>query len=121
MKGGDPVPSLADLLNPGDRERLTALAGQPAGPDLAGAARDAARESHGDGRTAWLLVAVALTAAPTPDQARAALDQALDDTPLRNIALACLSTLLDTGPQQDPAATALPPRPVTGDPTRRNP
>jgi len=75
VKGGDPVPSVADLLGPGDRERLAALAGQAAGLDLAG---------------------VALAAAPTPDQARAALDRVLDDPQLKTTALACLGALTDT-------------------------
>lgn len=90
------MPALADMLSPGDRERLAALAGQPAVPDLADLARDAAAESQGTGRTAWLCAAVALAAAETPDQARAVLERVLDGTSLRTLALACLSTITDS-------------------------
>jgi hypothetical protein len=80
------VPTLAALT----------AAGPPRALDLVDLARQGAAESHGDGRAAWLLVAVAFAAAPTPAGARVALERAIDSTELRSLAPACLAVLEDT-------------------------
>jgi hypothetical protein len=80
------VPALADLLSTPARERLTMLA-------LANEARDAARESAGPGRVAWLCVALVLAATNAPAEAEAMLEDMLDSGRLLATAIACLRTL----------------------------
>lgn len=90
------MPSLADLLDPADRQRLEHLADP--NPDLADAARTAAAGCLGTQRLAWLCCAVVLAGASSPDEARADLDVMLEDGPVKLTALACLDSLLDGTP-----------------------
>jgi hypothetical protein len=80
------VATIAELLSTPAQARLAMLA-------LSSEARDAARESAGQGRAAWLCVALVLAAADTPSEAEAMLDDMLDGGRLRATALACLRTL----------------------------
>lgn len=83
------VPSLADLLDPTQRDRLAALGTQ----DHAAAARAALAESTATGRVAWALVVVALERARTADDARDILAAMVTDEKLRTVAMACLAAL----------------------------
>jgi hypothetical protein len=65
---------------------------RPAG-DLAVGAREAAAQSSGAGRTAWLCAASALNAASTPDEAREVLTEMVTDDRLRILAQSCLAAL----------------------------
>jgi hypothetical protein len=60
--------------------------------DLAATARDAARDSAGIGRKAWLIVAVALDASRTASMARRILSE-MEPGELQTLALACHRTL----------------------------
>ena len=86
------MPALADLLNPADRHRLAALGTPPATAELAAAAREAAADSTGTGKLAWLLVGIALDRAENTTHARERLG-AVIDTELRTVAFACLGAL----------------------------
>ena len=92
------MPALADLLSTPARARLTMLA-------LANEARDAARESAGPGRTAWLCVALVLAATDAPAEAEAMLTDMLDSGRIRATAIACLRALCpdETGTGPEPA------------------
>jgi hypothetical protein len=96
------VPAIADLLTCANRERLDALVRPLSVQALAEAARDAASTSHGHGRFAWLSVAVALSNAASADDARERLGQMLKDSPVRPLALACLSSLCTPQPPETP-------------------
>lgn len=87
------MPSLADLLDPADRQRLEHLADP--NPGLADAARAAAADCAGPQRLAWLCCAVALAGSSSPDEARADLDEMLQEGPLKATAIGCLDALLD--------------------------
>ena len=90
---GDAVPALADLLDPADRQRLERLH-EPDVQDLAAAARQAAAESTGPGRTAWSLVALALDhSGGSAETARGILDAIVHDDRIRHLARACLATI----------------------------
>jgi hypothetical protein len=92
--------TFGDLLDPADRARLDALAHAPSIQDLAEAARDAANASNGNGRFAWLSVAAALSNTASADDARQRLDRMLQDSPVRPLALACLTTLCTPQPPE---------------------
>jgi hypothetical protein len=91
------VATFADLLDPGDRERLDLLAHPRDVQDLAEAARQAAQESDGAGRVAWLCVTVALSGSGSPDEAKAILTGMLEDGKIKATALACLTALCSEG------------------------
>jgi hypothetical protein len=87
------VTALADLLDPGDRQRLERLAEQDV-QDLAAGARQAAMESTGAGRTAWSLVALALThSCGSAETASGIIDAIVRDDRVRCLAQACLTTI----------------------------
>lgn len=88
--------TIGDLLDPADRQRLNALAHAPGIQDLVEAARDAAATSDGNGRFAWLSVAVALTKARSADDVQERLGKMLKDSPVRSLAFACLTALLNS-------------------------
>ena len=87
------VAALADLLSDRDRQRLDRLADPNAA--LAEAARAEAADSTGTGRLAWACVALVLAKTQTPEEARAALDDMVEDDRLRTLARGCLGVLLD--------------------------
>jgi hypothetical protein len=85
--------SIADMLDPADREQLEHLA-EPDIQDLAAAARQAAAESTGPGRIAWLLVAMTLILGDgTPEAAGGLIDAIVHDSQVRITARACLTAL----------------------------
>jgi hypothetical protein len=96
--------SFRDMLDPADRRRLERLAEPEHEQDLAAGARDAARESSGAGRTAWLVVAMALTLADgSAESARRLIDALVHDDRVRHLAQACLTTLTsDDDPTETP-------------------
>jgi hypothetical protein len=87
------VTSLAELLDPAARQRLAALGSPPANDDLAASARAAAADSHGSGKVAWALVALALDRSASIAEARGILGEMIEDTGLRGMAQACLTAL----------------------------
>ena len=89
--------TLGDLLDPADRQRLERLH-EPDVQDLAAAARAAAAESTGPGRTAWSLVALALDySGGSAETARGIVDAIVHDDRVCHLALACLTTLTSDG------------------------
>ena len=83
------MPSVANLLDPADRQRLEQLADPNRA--LAEAARAAVAESAGTERLALAAVAVGKTR--TPAEARTALVGMIEDDQLRAAALGCLAAL----------------------------
>lgn len=93
--------NIGNAISPAARQRLARL-GQPPGPDpdeLAQAAKGAAEESSGPGRSAWIAVALAIGVARTTDGAALVLDEILEAGPLQMLARSCLRSLCsgDTG------------------------
>ena len=87
------MPALADLLDPADRQRLERLH-EPDVQDLAAAAREAAAESTGPGRSAWSLVALALDySGGSAETASGIIDAIVHDNRVRHLAQACLTTI----------------------------
>jgi hypothetical protein len=87
------VTALGDLIDPASRHRLERLA-EPDVQDLAAGARQAAMESTGAGRTAWSLVALALThSGGSAETASGIIDAIVRDDRVRFLAQACLITI----------------------------
>ena|SRR5579859_884036 len=96
------MPSLADLLAPGDRDRLAALANPVDMQHLARIAAATAEESSAIGRTAWLCVAVSLGTSGTIAEAREALKAVLGPGSLLTVALACVGSITsDSGTTEE--------------------
>jgi len=91
------VATLADMLDPAERQQLERLA-DPDGRDLAAGARQAAADSTGPGRVAWSIVALALSHADgSAETARGLIDAIVHDSQIRATARACLTALTSDG------------------------
>jgi hypothetical protein len=87
------VTALGDLLDPAARQRLKRLA-EPDIQDLATAARQAAADSAGPGRTAWSIVAMALDCSGgSAETASGIINAIVRDDRVRHLAQACLTTI----------------------------
>jgi hypothetical protein len=90
--------TIADLLDPADRQRLERLGKPEDAQDPAAAARDSAVASTGPGRTAWSIVALALDhSGGSAETARGIIDAIVHDDRIRHVAQACLTTLASDG------------------------